>query len=284
MTHDRYVQSCPIGCAAPLAPTDIVLPEGPLLECPECGQLTSQVTEQRYWQTMAQFDHADFNLPAGRELARRSSVAARRLSRIASLLGRSPSGIRLLDVGCSRGHFIEAAARNGFQAEGVEPAPGVAAEARARGLTVHTGLLGEQRFPDARFAAVTLFEVIEHLKEPASLLRECRRVLEPGGLLVLSTGNTASWTARAMKGRWDYFQIAKDAGHVSFYTPRSVALLGERCGFRVARIETARVKFHEKGDVPAVAYALGKMSAELLNLPARLLGRGHDMLAYLWRV
>src|SRR5688500_11303060 len=134
MTYDplrglmqRYIHSCPIGCAASLTLTDIVLPEGPLLECRACRPLTSQVTEQRYWETMAQFDHADFNQPAGREIARRSSVATRRLSRIASLLGRRPSGIRLLDVGCSRGHFIEAAARNGFSAEGVEPAPGVAA-------------------------------------------------------------------------------------------------------------------------------------------------------------
>ena len=279
----RLIETCPVGCAAALQPTDIVLPEGALLECPECGQLVSQVTGERYWETMAQFDRADFNQPSGRELERRGRVAARRLSRIASLLGRAPSWIRVLDVGCSRGHFVEAAGRMGFAAEGVEPAPGVAAEARGRGLKVHTGLLEDLRFTDASFGAVTLFEVIEHLKEPASLLRECRRVLEPGGLLVLSTGNTASWTTRAMKARWDYFQIAKDAGHVSFYNPRSIALLGERCGFRAVRIETARVRFHEKGDVPALTYALGKMTAELLNVPARLLGKGHDMLAYLQR-
>jgi 2-polyprenyl-3-methyl-5-hydroxy-6-metoxy-1,4-benzoquinol methylase len=283
MTHDRYIQSCPVGCAAPLVQSDIVLPEGPLLRCAECGQLVSQVTEQRYWQTMAQFDRADFNQPSGRELARREALAARRLARIQALLARDPAAIRLLDVGCSRGHFIEAAGGRGFRAEGVEPAPGVAAEARARGLTVHMGLLEDQRFADASFGAVTLFEVIEHLKEPTALIRECRRVLEPDGLLVLSTGNTASWTVRSMKAKWDYFQIAKDAGHVSFYNPESVALLARRCGFETLRIETGRVRFNEKGDVPAPVYALGKIGAELLNVPARFLGRGHDMLAYLRR-
>ena len=80
--------------------------------------------------------------------------------------------------------------------------------------------------------------------------------MEPGGLLVLSTGNTASWTATSMKARWDYFQIAKDAGHVSFYNPRSLGRLAERSGFGVAHLETSRVRFHEKSETPALRYAL----------------------------
>ena len=279
----RYVESCPVGCAAPLAATAIVLPEGPLLRCSGCGQLVSQVSAARYWETMRQFDRADFNQPVGRELERRFTVARRRLAVIARLLGKNPEEIRLLDVGCSRGQFIAAAGELGFDAEGVEPAPQVAAAARAAGLKVRTGLLEEQPFAAASFDAVTLFEVIEHLKAPRPLLAECRRILKPGGLLVLSTGNTASWTAAAMGARWDYFHIAKDAGHVSFYHPASVVRLAANCGFDAVRIETARVKFHEKGDVPAWRYTLGKIAAELLNVPARLLGGGHDLLAYLRR-
>ena len=136
----------------------------------------------------------------------------------------------------------------------------------------------------ASFDAVTLFEVIEHLREPLELLRECHRVLKPGGLLVLSTGNTASWTVALMRERWDYFHIARDAGHISFYHPGSVALLASRSGFRIERIETARVRFFERGDVARWRYVAGKICAELLSLPARLAGRGHDMLAFLRRV
>jgi 2-polyprenyl-3-methyl-5-hydroxy-6-metoxy-1,4-benzoquinol methylase len=148
---------------------------------------------------------------------------------------------------------------------------------------VHQGLLEEQRFPAASFDALTLFEVIEHLNDPRLLLRECRRVLKPGGILVISTGNTASWTAATMKSRWDYFQIAKDGGHISFFNPSSLRRLAANCGFAVERIDTARVKFHEKEDSARWLYAAGKMVAELLNVPARVLGKGHDMLAYLRR-
>src|SRR6185295_4266727 len=96
-------------------------------------------------------------------------------------------------------------------------------------------------------------------------------------------GNTASWTVRAMKGRWDYFDVARDAGHVSFFNPGSIERLAARCGYAVEGIETARVKFHDKGDVPRAAYLAGKLAAEALNLPARLAAAGHDMLAWLRR-
>lgn len=279
----RYVRACPVGCSVALQPTTLLLPEGPLLECAQCGQLVSQVSESRYWETMRAFDEPQFNQPAGRELERRMSVAQRRLERIAALLDKPPQALRLIDVGCSRGHFVSAAASLGFQAEGVEPAPQIAAAARAAGLRVREGLLEELRLPEASYDAVTLFEVVEHLKTPLPLMLECGRILRPGGVLCISTGNAVSWTVALMRERWDYFHIDKDAGHVSFYNPGSLALLASRSGFTPERIETARVKFFDKGEVGRVRYALGKMTAEILSLPARLAGHGHDMLAYLRR-
>jgi hypothetical protein len=132
IAQERHIESCPVGCAAPLAATDIVLPEGPLLRCTACGQLLSQASAARYWETMAQFNRADYNQPVGRELARRNDVARRRLRLVAQLLEKNPPELRILDVGCSRGQFVQAAAQLGFDAEGVEPAPHVAAAARAR--------------------------------------------------------------------------------------------------------------------------------------------------------
>ena len=278
-----FISTCPVGCTASLVVTDIVLPEGPLLRCADCGQLISQASAARYWETMAQFDRSDFNQPAGRELERRFTVARRRLTVIAALLNKSPATIRLIDVGCSRGQFVQAAAEQGFEAEGVEPAPHIAAAAQAAGLKVHQGVLEELDLPPGSFDAATLFEVVEHLREPRALLNACHRILKPGGILVISTGNAASWTARVMGARWDYFHISRDAGHVSFFNPASVRLLAARCGYTVERIATARVKFHEKQDVPRPLYFAGKLAAELLNFPARLAGAGHDMLAFLRR-
>ena len=282
-TSPRLIQNCPAGCAAQLVTSTIVLPEGPLLCCAACGQLVSQITTAAYQRSMAAFDSPGFNRPSGSESARRAALARRRLARAGRLLKKTADEIRLIDVGCSRGDFVAAAAQLGIHAEGVEPAPQIAAAARAAGLTVHQGLLEEQRFPAASFDVVTLFEVIEHLPAPMALLHECHRILRPNGILIASTGNTASWTVAAMQARWDYFHIAQDAGHVSFFNPRSITLIAARTGFGVEHIGTTRVRFVEEGAVPRWLYRLGKIAAEFSNLPARLLGTGHDMLVYLRR-
>jgi len=279
----KFIENCPVGCAASFEATDILLPEGALLRCTACGQLVSQITETGYQRSMQAFDSAAFNLPNAHESQRRYAYARRRLARARRLLGEAPAQPRLLDVGCSRGDFVAAAAQLGFAAEGVEPAPHIAEAARAAGRAVHTGLLEEQAFPAARFDVVSLFEVIEHLRAPLPLLAECRQILRPGGILIISTGNTASWTTRAMKARWDYFRIDQDAGHVSFFNPRSMALLAARAGFEVAALSTGRVRFSEKKDLPGWAHAAVKLAAEALSLPARLCGRGHDMLVFLRR-
>ena len=230
---------------------------------------------------MQQFNQHDFNQVADAESRRRFKVARRRLQTISGLLEKTARDIRVLDVGCSRGSFLAAGTRLGFQMEGVEPAATIAAAARASGHVVHIGLLDPVGLPPRSFDAITLFEVVEHPKDPLPLLQECRRILRPGGVLVVSTGNTASWTVAAMRERWDYFHIAKDGGHISFFNPRSISLLAARSGYRVERIATTRVKFFEKSDVPRWRYVAAKLLAEMLNVPARISGRGRDMLAYL---
>lgn len=278
---ERYVKTCPVGCRSDARETAIVMPEGALLECNECGQLISQVSTERYWATMRAFDDPGYSQLARREHERRVSVANRRLRKISRLLDQTPQQTRLVDVGCSRGHFLAAAVAAGFDAEGVEPAPRIAAVARAAGLRVSEGTLDEVGFPDGSFDALTMFEVIEHVNDAVALLRECRRILKPRGILCLSTGNARSWTVAAMGPRWDYFQIEQDAGHISFFNPRSVRALAARTGFEVEAIITSRVKLAERSELSGLAYRGLKVVSELLNVPARLAGRGHDMLVYL---
>ena len=245
-----YVTACPVGCSAALVDSEWQVQEGLLRRCAGCGQLLSRASEARYNETMAQFNAGDFNLTAGGALQRLNAVALRRLERIANLLGKPLQDIRMCDIGCSRGQFVAAAITAVCHAEGVEPAPQIAQAARDAGLPVRTGLLEDQHFPDANFDALTLFEVVEHLCAPLPLLAECRRILRPGGILLISTGNAESWTTQCMGARWDYFDMARDWGHISFFNPRSMARLAANAGFDVERIETARVKFDDRENTP----------------------------------
>jgi 2-polyprenyl-3-methyl-5-hydroxy-6-metoxy-1,4-benzoquinol methylase len=232
---------------------------------------------------MREFDDPKGTRPDDASLARRSQRSRRYLSKIARFLEKDPQYIRLLDVGCSTGAFLAVACKEGFAAAGVEPAPTAARSAQEAGLLVHQGLLEDIALPERSFDAVTLFEVVEHVREAAPLLQECHRLLRPGGVLVVGTGNTDSWSASFMKSRWEYLQIRRHGGHISFFNPRSIRILAERSGFHLESLQTSSVRFFEKGDVPYPVYRLAKILSELLNLPSRWLGKGHDLHAFLRR-
>jgi len=105
----------------------------------------------------------------------------------------------VLDVGCGRGEFLRLLAGAGVAASGVESNPVTAAACRDAGLDVAEGDGFESlaRRPNAALGAVTAFQVVEHW-DPGSIfrfLREARRTLAPGGLLVLETVNTDSLSA-----------------------------------------------------------------------------------------
>lgn len=280
-----YLNICPVGCDGPLQVTEIVMPEGVLLCCAECGQLISQCSEERYWQSMQEFDDVEGTLPKPDARQRRFIRSKRYLEQIESLLGKPRNEIRLLDVGCSSGYFLEVAGQLGFvDAEGVEPGERAVQTARAAGLKVHGGLLEDVALPERSFDAITLFEVIEHLKDARDTAQRCNRLLRPGGILVIGTANTAGWTFMAMKSRWEYLHIDKHGGHVSFFNPDSMKILAQRTGFVVEKIETRSVSFSKRDATHPMIYRVFKIISELIETPSRWLGKGHDMLVIMRKV
>lgn len=282
-TGKPYLTSCPVGCAGELINTGVVLPEGALLRCSECGQLLSQCSEQWYWKSMEEFNDPQGTLPNAQSIKRRFRRSKKFLDTVSGLLGKEPAEIRLLDIGCSSGAFLANAVKLGYLAEGVEPAPKAAATAQAAGLRVRQGLLHEAGYADGEFDAVTLFEVIEHLKEPQALLQECRRILRPGSILLVGTGNASGWTARAMGANWEYFSIAAHGGHISFYSLDSLERLAGQAGFTMAAVQTRGVRFCDRRTCSEPIYTLAKVAAELVTPLAALLDKGNDMTVYLRR-
>jgi SAM-dependent methyltransferase len=103
---------------------------------------------------------------------------------------------RLLDLGCYDGAFTTrlAQAARAEHVAGVEWLPEHAQRAEARGIDVVRADLNQRLpFADASFDLVHANQVIEHLRGTDDFLREVGRVCAPGGRIVLSTNNLASW-------------------------------------------------------------------------------------------
>ena len=275
-------EHCPLGCSSSLVTTGIELPEGKLRQCPDCGQMLSACTQAWYDESMQEFDVPEGTLPQGGSQKRHEQRITQILQNARSRLSNQTDSVMFLDVGCSSGSVLQVAKQHGFSTHGVEPAPKAAETAgQIEGAKVFNGFLHEAAYPDDHFDIITLFEVIEHLTDPIALISEIGRILKPGGVLLIGTGNAGSWTVKALGNKWEYFDIRLHGGHISFFTPESMALLAEKSGLELTAVQTKRVNLGEKKDVSRLFYQFNRVMRELLALPARWLNRGHDMLVVL---
>lgn len=139
---------------------------------------------------------------------------------------------RLLDIGCSLGYFVEAAVARGWNASGVEISPDASAEARGFGLDVRTGILQDAGFPDGSFDCVTMWDVLEHVPDPVAHMLEVRRVLAPGGLVVIGTPDLGHPMRIIKRERWRHL---KPAEHIFYFQGSCISRLFQRSGFKQVR-------------------------------------------------
>ncbi len=142
---------------------------------------------------------------------------------------------RMLEIGAAVGLFIEEARRHDWNSVvGIEPSIWAVKEARRRGLTVHAGALSEFDPEGLRFDAVVMWDVLEHLVDPVEDLKHIASLLEPGGVLALTTINMGSVGARLLRSSWPWLMRM----HLHYFTRRSLTKLVERTGFEVKNLST----------------------------------------------
>jgi SAM-dependent methyltransferase len=139
-------------------------------------------------------------------------------------------GGRWFDVGCGFGEFLEALVVESAGALGVvgsEPNERKAAAARARGLDVSFRDLNTEQ---AGYGFISLLNVFSHVPAPPELLDQRHGLLEPGGELVLETGNWAELERRQIKDRLHL------PDHLSFASEALLRRLLEAAGFEVLSV------------------------------------------------
>lgn len=164
-----------------------------------------------------------------------SAVEAAR-AKLDWVAGYAPPDARLLDIGANLGLFVhEAAAR--FRASGIEPSADVVAWAqREVGADLEVGSIDDdlERF-HGQMDVVTMFDVLEHLPDPNRALRQCHRVLRPGGHLFLTTPDAGSVMSRLLRRHWYYVDMDE---HVALFTRGNAHTVLERSGFEQLDVRT----------------------------------------------
>ncbi len=197
-------------------------------ECTDCGHVfvnprprledLGRFYPAAYWHTEASTGTPGLSGAVRSLEARyRRSLLAEDVRRVLRLI---PTGGRLLDVGCGSGDILAMASELGIEVTGVEFAPEAVAHAReSRGLDVRQGTLEEAGFGAGSFDVVTLWHVLEHVPDPVGTLREVRRVLKPGGHVVVQVPNYGSIQSRVFGDRWYALDVPR---HLHHFTPRTL--------------------------------------------------------------
>ena len=146
------------------------------------------------------------------------------------------SGKRVLDVGCAGGYLAGILAQRGYEVVGVER-PGGYGDHFPEGVALVEADLDRGLPPlDRKFSYVICGDILEHLRDPGSLLRQIAHVLEPDGLLIASLPNSGNLYFRLVVLSGRFPQEAKglfDRTHLHFYMWQGWRELFADAGFQI---------------------------------------------------
>jgi SAM-dependent methyltransferase len=144
---------------------------------------------------------------------------------------------RLLDVGCGEGEFLAEMQSLGWSVEGLDPSADAVAVAQARGVSARQATLAEARLEAGSLDAITFRLVFEHLRDPVTMLAECRRALKPRGVVWIATPSLDSEAHRVFGRNWIHLEPPR---HTVVYTASALAGLLASTGFEVVSVRPSR--------------------------------------------
>jgi SAM-dependent methyltransferase len=207
-----------------------------LFECLSCGLISPNVSFEDIKDDV--YDDPEYVRNVELEILstyeyRKNQYAPERLYYILqNATGLNESNLRLLDLGCGPGYFLGHLQQKGINYKGLELAKFLVDICKQKGLNVSDSMLEDE--PDSAYNTITLFDVLEHLKDPVDLFKSLNAKLEKGGYVLAYTPNIHSLAYHLM--REDQTTLAPYQ-HLGFYNEKSLEYLAKKTGFSIHNID-----------------------------------------------
>lgn len=150
-----------------------------------------------------------------------------------------PDDARIIDIGCGDGFHLELLRDFGkktWTLEGVDADERAASMAEKRNLKVHQGLLENLDLPERFYDLALMIQTVEHVASPPELLANVRKILRPGGRVVIVTDNTDSLDFKIFKRRhWGGYHFPR---HWNLFNPSTLKKLADKTDFEVEKLTT----------------------------------------------
>lgn len=201
---------------------------------------------------------------------------------------------RLLEVGAGSGGLVRVALSRGWSVDATEISESGVELLRRTGARVFVGDLGDAAYGEGTFDLVVSLEVLEHLPQPRSHLRELHCVLRSGGLLLLTTPNFNGLSRRLLGLRWRVI----DPEHLGYFNPSALRRALRDSGFTVSDMRSRSLdvlSWRRRRGRPAPRFdaeraarvrdnvnasASLRLAKEAVNVALGLTGLGDSLLAW----
>lgn len=189
-----------------------------LYECDHCGLLFTEPRPSpdeigKYYQSEEYYSHQQNKkgfIPHIYETVK--SVNIRRKVKYA--IGGMESG-NLLDIGCGVGDFLLRVKDSGWKITGIEPSADAKTIAQERLGILPLDPAESHKLPDNSFEVITLWHVLEHVDDLRFQTSEIKRLLKPGGRLVIALPNFQSFDSQHYKENWAAWDAPRHLNHFS---------------------------------------------------------------------
>lgn len=183
-------------------------------------------TQQKYYNES--YDEGTYEVYSDQEKLRKK-LNELRLKEIEKYI---PEG-KLLDVGCATGYFLDAAKNYGLETFGVELSEKAVQQVMLRHKNIFQGAVEDANFNDSTFDFITIFDLIEHVTDPDSTIKEVSRIIKQGRHIAISTPDITSWHAKILGKRWGFIIPLE---HLFYFSPNSMKLLLKKHGFSIVTV------------------------------------------------
>lgn len=206
---------------------------GEALQCLNCGLIfispfPSEGDLDSFYRDNYHYDYFEsFDLKQYHESARFNSL--RRVKYVFSQK-LTTARLRILDVGCGTGSFLEAFAGKNWKTVGIEPSRDCANFARNLGLEVYHVKLEDFKINSERFDVITLWHVLEHFLDPLKMLAKIKSLLSESGILIGEVPNADDYRLTILKNS-DFSRFFFHQAHLFYFNRHSLAKVLLRAGF-----------------------------------------------------
>jgi len=169
------------------------------------------------------------------------------------------NGDRLLDIGCSSGYFLSIAGLKGFDAFGIEPNAKEAGYALKNGIKLIGSTIDSLPANLDAFDVISLWDVLEHIRQPVSYLASMRSLLSKDGLVFVQIPTSDSLAARIMREKCNMFDGIE---HQTLFSARSLDSAFKQAGF------TCMAKNSVISEIHAITNYLSYQADPYLDSPA----------------